>query len=356
MMETEYDKIDIAAASKELAKDLFPEADSGGESASDDDDMRETSEEGGENDVVQDAATGETSAETDEEHDARAEAAVEGGDDKQKAQPDDEPAPKSWPKDMHEHWKTTPKEVREYWAVREKQMLEGLSQYKGDADYGRDIQKTIAPYKAIISAQGLSERDAIHSLLNAHYRLTVAPPSQKQQLIQMLAKSYGVDLGDAQRASVAPDNAMMALIDDMHSIKADIARRHAMEIENERKNSISTVERFANDPNNVYFNDVADDIAIMLRANPGLKLEDAYDKAVWANPVTRQREESRIQKEREAYRAKQAQEAAAKAKSASAVSIRTRDTRRTPTGRTGTVQNLDALLAENLRAINSRSN
>ena len=80
----------------------------------------------------------------------------------------------------------------------------------------------------------------------------------------------------------------------------------------------------------------------------------AYEKAVWANPVTRQKEIERLNAEAEAARSKKAQEEAAKAKAATAANIRNRDTQRTPTEPRATMRNLDDALRDSMREIRSR--
>jgi hypothetical protein len=85
-----------------------------------------------------------------------------------------------------------------------------------------------------------------------------------------------------------------------------------------------------------------------------LYLEDAYEKAVWANPVTRQKEMSRVQTEQQAaLKAKAIAEAEAKKKAAS-TTIRNRDSQRTPTGPRATMNGLDSALRETMREIKSR--
>lgn len=57
------------------------------------------------------------------------------------------------------------------------------------------------------------------------------------------------------------------------------------------------VDDFAKDPAHPYFDELADEIAVQIKA--GKELQEAYDTAVWANPVTRQKELARIQLEKD---------------------------------------------------------
>ena len=57
------------------------------------------------------------------------------------------------------------------------------------------------------------------------------------------------------------------------------------------------VDDFAKDPAHPYFDELADEIALQIKA--GKTLQDAYETAVYANPVTRAKELARIQLEKD---------------------------------------------------------
>lgn len=265
-------------------------------------------------------------------------------------------APKTWPKEMHDHWGKMPKEAQDYWVVREKQMLDGLEQYKGDAGYGRQMKEAITPYMSLIQAQGVDAPQAVKHLLNAHYKLSVSNPSQKAEYFQTLAKQYGVDLSgiapsqDGQQREVDP--MVRQLQDELHNIKQVIQSGNQQQLDEQRNKIQNEVNSFASDPKHPYFNEVSEEIVALLKA--GATLEDAYEKAVWANPVTRQKEMSRVQTEQQAaLKTKAIAEAEAKKKAAS-VNLRNRDSQRTPTGPRATMTGLDSALRETMREIKSR--
>jgi hypothetical protein len=263
-------------------------------------------------------------------------------------------APKSWPKEMHDHWGKMPKEAQEYWGVREKQMLDGLEQYKGDANYGKQMKEAITPYMALIQAQGIEPPQAVQTLLNAHYKLSVSNPTQKAEYFQSLARQYGVDLGGIHPQEGQPqvDPMVRQLQDELHNIKQVIQSGNQQQLDAERNKIQNEVNAFASDPKHAYFDEVSDEIVALLKG--GATLEDAYEKAVWANPVTRQKEMSRVQTEQQAaLKAKAIAEAEAKRKAAS-VNLRNRDSQRTPTGPRATMTGLDSALRETMREIKSR--
>ena len=118
---------------------------------------------------------------------------------------------------------------------------------------------------------------------------------------------------------------------------------------NERKTQVAKeVEAFAAD--NPYFDEVADDIIPLL--NHGMQLKDAYERAIWANPVTRAKEMARVQTEAEAKLKEKAKKDAEVAKKASGVNVRNRDTGTAPTAPKGTMEDT---MRDTLAKIRARS-
>ena len=327
---------DIDQASNDLASDLFPQS---GKGAQDDDSIIDGALPDESSEPPQDGSDAGQDAEKIASG-AEADAAIQA-----------KPVPKTWPKEMHDHWAKTPKEVQDYWDTREKQMLDGIEQYKGDANYGKAMRDAITPYMALIQAQGIDAPRAVQTLLNAHYKLSVSPPSQKQQYLQYIAKQYGIDttgLGGTPQGQQTADPRYQQLQDELHQLKQVIQSGSEQQLNAERTRISQEVNTFASDPKNPYFDEVADDIIVMLKS--GLSLQDAYDRAVWANPVTRAKETARLQTEAKAESEKKAKEQAEVAKKAASANIRNRDTRRTPTEQSkGTMRNLDSVMTEVMR-------
>lgn len=238
------------------------------------------------------------------------------------------PAPSSWAKDKHEIWSKMAPEAQEYYLHREKQMLDGLEQYKGDAGLGKQIKDVFNPYKPFLNAQGIDEVKASQYLMNAHYKLSTAAPSEKKAYLSQLAKSYGIEVEGTEQTNVDPGYS--ALQDKVHQLESMLNQRTQIEQETQRTKVAKDVEVFAADPANPYFNDVADDIIPFL--NAGASLQDAYQKAVWANPVTRAKELARVQTEHEAKLREKNGKEVAQAKKATVTNVRSRDTGKAPTG------------------------
>jgi hypothetical protein len=244
------------------------------------------------------------------------------------------PVPKSWQKDYHGYWEKIDPKAQEYIELREKQMLDGLEQYKGDSGFGKQMREVMTPYKAMLQAQNIDEPRAVQYLLNAHYKLTNSSPEQKKEYFSTLAKSYGIQLEGLQEQQIDPH--LKALQDTVENLRSSMTAREQASLNEARERVAKDVESFASDPKHPYFDEVADDIVAMI--NAGKSLEDAYEKAVWANPVTRQKEIARVQTESKAELQAKAKAEAEKARKGTSVNVNSRDTRRTPTEPKGTME------------------
>lgn len=249
------------------------------------------------------------------------------------AAPSVKPPPKSWAREKHELWSKLPPEAQEYYKTREKQFLDGLDQYKTEASFGKSMRDVLTPYKPILAAQGIDEAQAVGYLMNAHYRLTQGSKEQRLAVFQELGRSLGL-VDAAQEQQLPPE--VRQLQERLAGIESSLTARRQAELNEARNRAASEVTSFASDPANPYFDEVADDIVAMIQA--GHSLKDAYEKAVWANPVTRQKEIARLQTESEAKLKQKATEEAEAARRASSTNIRGRETRRAPTEPKGTME------------------
>ena len=243
--------------------------------------------------------------------------------------PDDRAPPKSWAKEQHEHWAKLPKEAQDYISLREKQMLDGLEQYRGEAGFGKAMRDVIQPYQEVIRATGVDAPEAVKALLNAHYKLSSGTEYERQAFLDEIAQNYGLQR-DAEQTTpeyVAINQEVMRL----RNMVEQQARsgQEAARIKVERE-----IEAFAS--KHQHFDEVADDIIAHLQA--GADLDTAYEKALWANPTTRQREIDRVRKESENKLMERKTAEAAAARKATAANVRSRDTAGTPTEPLGTME------------------
>ena len=293
----EADSFDMSAAQEELASELFPK-----EVIKDEhEEVVEDAE-----DVVEEEVFEETEESTEETTEVET-----------------KPAPQSWKKEMHETWNGLTKEAQEYIELREQQMKEGIDVAKEDYEYGRTLRETLSPYKQMLESQNVNEVDAVKYLLNAHYNLSNADEDGKIKLFNQMAQSYGIHLDGSK---VAPE--IQSLQQEIQNLR-QIVGQTQQESQQEKQSKIEKeVAAFASE--HEFFDDVADDIVPFI--NAGHTLSEAYEKAIWANPVTRQKEIDRLENEKAEALEKEKQEKIQKAKKAKSTNVRTQDTNKAPTG------------------------
>lgn len=245
------------------------------------------------------------------------------------ASPQPKQPPKSWAKETHELWGKIDPKVQEYVEKREKDFLDGLDQYKGDAGFAKEMRDVMTPYKPILAAQGVSETQAVQFLLNAHYQLSQGSPESRMAAYQTLGKNLGLIKSDETGEPVAVDPAVQQLQEEVRSVKSALTAREQAAFEEVRTRTAKEVETFATDVAHPYFDEVAAETAAFIKS--GDTLEAAYEKAVWANPVTRAKEQARVSTELEAKLKENARLDALKARKASETNVRGRDSQKAPT-------------------------
>ena len=254
--------------------------------------------------------------------------------------------PKSWAKEHHENWSKLAPESQDYIQLREKQMHDGLDMYKGDAGYGKQMRESVQPYQQVLQAQGIDAPQAVRTLLDAHVRLSQGTQEEKRAFMAEIARNYGVSESTDELMDAPPE--IRALNDKIERLQAFTNGQAAQQQQATHAKVQREVELFSNE--NPYFEDVADDIISFL--NTGADLQSAYDKAVWANPVTRQKEIARLQEESEKQLREKARAEVAAARKASSTNVRDRDTTRGPTDPLGTMEDT---MKETLHKIRDRA-
>ncbi len=232
-------------------------------------------------------------------------------------------APKSWPKEMHEHWGTLPPQVQEYWETREKQMLDGLEGYKSHASVGKSVAEVAQPYQHLLDQAGVDLPKAVSYLLSAHAKLTQGTHEQKLAAYQDLGRNLGLMGGEQSQVDPHVAAAYQASMQAQNVVQ----QWHQQQFEIQKQQKVAEVEEFAKDK--PFFDEIADDIVMFI--NNGMTLQDAYDRALWANPVTRTKEQERRRKEAVDADRRANLEKANAAKKASSINIRSRDTGKVPT-------------------------
>lgn len=358
-------QIDIEAATAEISSDLF------GEAGEVDKHAAATGEQGGEPsgegrdapgvDAVSPPAQTEKPAGEEASPSSQVETPAPAGDNSAEVQAIG--APKTWNKEELATWATIPPELQAKLAPvlarREEDFLRGITQYKADAEVGQSYQKVVAPYAPILAAENIDPVQMFQSFASNHYLLSRGTTQEKVQIAAALMEGYKIPLAELLNhlaehggAPKPVDPEVQALRSELAEIKTGLTTRQQVEQEAVAQRLGEEVTAFASDPAHPYFEEVADDITRLFQSRQASTLAEAYEKAVYLNPVTRQKEIDRLTAERTSVAQNDAEKIRQKVATSTADQVRT-----TPKSRNGTVPatgSIDDTLNETMAAIAGR--
>ena len=194
-------------------------------------------------------------------------------------------APASWSPAAKAGFDKLPPEVQQAVAKREQEIDHGLRRKSEEVKRYEPLEQLIAPRRAMWAAQGMDEASAIKTLLAAQDLLEKDP----RQGLEFLARSYGVSLNTAQPQQGQPRQAQPT--PDSHPEIATL-KQQLLELQSQVQEAQSApvksqIEAFAQDPANLYFENVRDDMAVLLNNGKASDLKEAYEMACWMRPDIR---------------------------------------------------------------------
>lgn len=212
-------------------------------------------------------------------------------------------APTTWTKEALETWATIPPRAQQEIMKREEDFFKGIEQYKGAAELGQKYDTVVEPYRALLTAENIDPVQMFQSFSANHYILMRGTPEQKIELAAAMLDGYQIPLPEllnhlAERDYTPPDANTIRLENELKELRT-IVNGGVTAQRNQQNDAISReIEAFAADPTHPHFNELADDISKIFGAGLATTLQEAYDKAVYANPATRQKEIDRLTAEK----------------------------------------------------------
>lgn len=217
--------------------------------------------------------------------------------------------PVTWKAGAKERWAKLDPEVRQEIHRREREISTGLSQAAEKGKFADRFTQTIAPYSAVLAAEGV--RDplvAVQNLFQTVTTLRMGTPYEKAMQIAQVIEAYGVPIkeldeilsGNAKRATSEEARIEQLVNQRLAPIQQRIQQFDAAEgasqqkIQEEARNAVTS---FADEAE--FFDEVRQDMADILdlatRRGRQMTLQDAYNKACAMHP-----EVSRILNQRSA--------------------------------------------------------
>lgn len=198
---------------------------------------------------------------------------------------------------------------------RSEEMHRGLEQYRAKAQFGSQMEQAVSPYMATIQSLGTTPDVAVQRLLAADHSLRYGTPQQKAAMVAKIAQDYGVDINQATNMEQAPmpDPQVSQLQSQLQQMQSWIQQQNQQREWQERQALDSEIAKFQQDPSHHHFEAVRSDMAALLQAGIASSLEDAYERAIYANPAVRAQvlasQQAKADEQRKAEAAQKAQAA-----------------------------------------------
>jgi hypothetical protein len=256
-------------------------------------------------------------------------------------------APTSWKGEAQSKWAALPPEIKAEVHRREADFHKGIQQYKQDADTFKLLDAEIRPYEAMIRASGTNAQALIRDFMATAYQLKTGSPEAKVETLLNIGKAWGVDFNllpavqervEAGQPVVPPE--YRNLEQQFRQLQESVAQREQRE--KQEREAVEAAEReavaretLAWAASKEHYESVKLDMAALLESGRAKDLDDAYNKATWANPEVRAKLIAQQQEEQR----KQAAATAAAAKQAASTNVKPRGTPPVkPTTKMGTME------------------
>ena len=239
------------------------------------------------------------------------------------AEPDPYAAPPQHAKKaIREHWADLPSDVRADLIAREKEVHEGFTRFDEERQFGKRIKEVVAPYEPFIKSLGAEPVQAFDYLIKTDYALRTAEPAQRAQMFLRAAKDYGLDLETLTReAAILQENfnpVVETLQERIFRLESQLQSTNVQPTASVDADVVRMIEDFASKPENVHFAKVQPVMTALLESGQAQTLEEAYDRATYADPEIRA---LRLSAERETEERKRAEAKAAQAAAARKASV-----------------------------------
>lgn len=258
--------------------------------------------------------------------------------------------PAAWRKEMQEEWTALSERAKDEVLKRESDVRNGFNNYKAKAELGTRFEEVAKPYEQFFKQHNVTPEHAAGVLFRADSALRFGTQEQKTAMARKLFADYKIDpvevFGVAQEDANTADPRIANFEQRLAQHEQDRAQQAEYAARQEHTEVLNTLAAFAYEidastgqpktrgtdeygnpvlspkAGREHFETVRNVMAGLIQGEPSLTLEEAYDRAVYALPTTRQALLATQQAEQRAEEKRKAQAA----KDANAVNIRARGT------------------------------
>jgi hypothetical protein len=209
---------------------------------------------------------------------------------------EDDIAPNQAPPEVREVWDQLPSAVKQAWNDNVKRNASQIQRYAESAKFADSIMQAAQPYQQALQMEARNPQEALATFGMFAQTMRNGTPQEKAGMLAGLAQRYSVDINELDGAltSMLSGNGPQPQqpqqqpqqppadprVDQM--LRQQQARE-AMEANQEIKRFAETHE-FLDDVRS----DMADELDKATSRGDTITLEEAYDRAIWANPKIRE--------------------------------------------------------------------
>lgn len=205
-------------------------------------------------------------------------------------QPEPIQPPASWSAPAKAAFASLPPIVQQEIAKREADVNRGFEDRASALKRFEPIEQLLAPRREMLAARGMDEAGFLKTLFAASDWIDRDPVSALRELMRqkgVTLQHFGVQAPAGQQPQAQLPPQLQTLAQQVTHLQTQLSQRDQAERAQRLQSVTSEIQSFASDPAHTYFHNVREDMIGLLQSGRAKDLQDAYDKAVWANPETR---------------------------------------------------------------------
>ena len=259
-------------------------------------------------------------------------------------------APDGWTAAAKAKFSELPADIQAEISRREADMHKQFTRQDEERNLGKQIRELTQPYAAVIRAEGGDTLAAYNQFLNTAYIMRTGTQDAKRNALLQVAQQFNVDMSGLLQQQPQQSQAPQYQPQIAAIVQAELDKQRQIQ---ERHTVESSIAEFASAPGHEHFNQLRTVMGALLESGAASDLQDAYDRACYADPEIRSTLAAQNMREAEAKRLSEAQARTDAAKRAAVSVSGGPGGARVPSG-AGTERSLGDELRANLRAATGR--
>jgi hypothetical protein len=230
-------------------------------------------------------------------------------------------APISWTAEQKAKWASLPPDTQAYIAQRDKESHEAISRAGQQIKAFEPIGKVIEQFSHVFQKNGLQPHDGIARMMAVNEMLENDAPTA----IREIAKAYGVNLQGEAAPDATPESQRIADLEArLAKTESHLTAQQRQQLDAENKALAREIADFANDPKNPrpHFESVRKVMAGLMQSGAAETMQEAYERAIYADPTIRQSLQVDAQKAAEDKRKADEAKRVSEAKKAAGVNVK----------------------------------